>query len=102
MVPGYQKVGKLTGSPSGTTVVVLVPSWVVACLFIWHLWRAYYVPGTVFHDRATAVIYMALVLVFRELSLGKNKQVIPIKCHNQENVINNMPWEAQRVWGTNS
>ena len=26
MVPGYQKLGKLTGSPSGTTVVVLYPS----------------------------------------------------------------------------
>ena len=34
MVPGYQKLGKLTGSPSGTTVVGLVPSQVVACLFI--------------------------------------------------------------------
>ena len=32
MVPGYQKLGKLTGSPSGTTVVGLVPSQVVACL----------------------------------------------------------------------
>lgn len=55
-MPGYPKVGKLTGSPSGTPVVVPVPSWAAVCPFIWHVQRAYYVPGPLPHDRATAII----------------------------------------------